>query len=139
MDIEELKSMTIVELATKLRELRDLKEAQEIDLKDTNKAIEMITKIVLPDLMDEQGVQNLKINGVGRISLRAEVYASILADNREEAYDWLRATGRASLISETVNASSLKAACKEWLKNGEVIPDDLIKVTPVTVAVLTRT
>ena len=139
MDIEELKSMTIVELATKLRELRDLKEAQEIDLKDTNKAIEMITKIVLPDLMDEQGVQNLKINGVGRISLRAEVYASILADNREDAYDWLRATGRASLISETVNSSSLKAACKEWLKNGEVIPDDLIKVTPVTVAVLTRT
>ena len=128
----------IVELANKLRGLKDLKEAQEADLKDTNMAIEAITKVLLPQKMDEQGIQNVKIDGVGRVSLRGEVYASILAENRELAYDWLRNTGRAALITNTVNPSTLKAAAKEWLKNGEEIPE-LIKITPATVATLTRT
>ena len=128
----------IVELANKLRGLKDLKEAQEADLKDTNMAIEAITKVLLPQKMDEQGIQNVKIDGVGRISLRGEVYASILAENRELAYDWLRNTGRASLITNTVNPSTLKACAKEWLKNGEEIPE-FIKITPATVATLTRT
>lgn len=129
---------SIVELATFLRELKDLKEAQEADLKDTNMAIEAITKVLLPQKMDEQGIQNVKIDGVGRIGLRGEVYASILAENRELAYDWLRSTGRAALITNTVNPSTLKAAAKEWLKNGEEIPE-FIKITPATVATLTRT
>lgn len=128
----------IVELANKLRGLKDLKEAQEADLKDTNMAIEAITKVLLPQKMDEQGIQNVKIDGVGRIGLRGEVYASILAENRELAYDWLRNTGRASLITNTVNPSTLKAAAREWLKNGEEIPE-FIKITPATVATLTRT
>lgn len=128
----------IVELANKLRGLKDLKEAQEADLKDTNMAIEAITKVLLPQKMDEQGIQNVKIDGVGRISLRGEVYASILAENRELAYDWLRNTGRAALITNTVNPSTLKAAAREWIKNGEEIPE-FIKITPATVATLTRT
>lgn len=128
----------IVELANKLRGLKDLKEAQEADLKDTNMAIEAITKVLLPQKMDEQGIQNVKIDGVGRIGLRGEVYASILAENRELAYDWLRSTGRASLITNTVNPSTLKACAKEWIKNGEEIPE-FIKITPVTIATLTRT
>ena len=128
----------IVELANKLRGLKDLKEAQEADLKDTNMAIEAITKVLLPQKMDEQGIQNVKIDGVGRVSLRGEVYASILAENRELAYDWLRNTGRAALITNTVNPSTLKACAKEWLKNGEEIPE-FIKITPATVATLTRT
>ena len=136
---DDLKEMTVVQLAGELRKLKELKEAMEEDLKETNKFIEEITKQILPEKMDDQGISNIKIDGVGRITLRGEVYASILAANRDAAYQWLRDTGRASLISNTVNASSLKAACKEWLKNGEEIPEDLIKVTPVTVAVLTRT
>jgi hypothetical protein len=120
-----------------LRELKDLKESQEDGLKDTNRVIEVITKNVLPEKMDEQGIQNVKIDGVGRVSLRGEVYASILAENRDRAYAWLRETGRASLITNTVNPSTLKAAAREWLKNGEEIPE-FIKITPVTVATLTR-
>lgn len=136
---DDLKEMTVVQLAGELRKLKELKEAMEEDLKETNKYIEEITKQILPEKMDDQGISNIKIDGVGRITLRGEVYASILAANRDAAYQWLRDTGRASLISNTVNASSLKACVKEWLKNGEEIPEDLIKVTPVTVAVLTRT
>ena len=127
----------IVELATELAELKFQKELLGNQEKAINIRIEELTRIHLPEAMDEDGVSNISIDGVGRITLRGEVFASIRADNREAAYEWLRDTGRGSLISETVNASTLKAAVKEWLKQGEEIPD-VINVTPITVAVLTK-
>lgn len=129
----------ITSLAAEFRSLKDHKDEIEESLKEVNKRIEEIAKKELPESMDADGISNIKIDGVGRLSLRTEVYASILAENREAACDWLRDTGRGSLVTETVNASSLKAAMKECLKNGEEVPESLIKVTPVTVAVLTKT
>lgn len=126
----------VVALATELARLKAEKETFESSTKELNARIDEIAKKELPEAMDEDGISNIKIDGVGRISLRGEVYTSILAENREAAYQWLRDTGRGSLITETVNASSLKAAAKEWLKYGEEIPESLIKVTPVTVAIL---
>lgn len=127
----------IVDLATELAELKNEKELLGNQEKAINLRIEHLTRVLLPEAMDEDGVSNISIDGVGRITLRGEVFASIRADNREAAYEWLRDTGRGSLISETVNASTLKAAVKEWLKQGEEIPE-VINVTPVTVAVLTK-
>lgn len=127
----------IVDLATELAELKNEKELLGNQEKVINIRIEHLTRVLLPEAMDEDGVSNISIDGVGRITLRGEVFASIRADNREAAYEWLRDTGRGSLISETVNASTLKAAVKEWLKQGEEIPE-VISVTPVTVAVLTK-
>jgi hypothetical protein len=128
----------VVELAAELYALKIEKESISESEKVINKRIEEISKQLLPDAMDEDGISNIKIDGVGRISLRGEVYVSILAENREQAYQWMRDTGRGSLIVETVNASSLKAAAKAWLKGGEEIPENLIKVTPITIAVLTK-
>lgn len=127
----------IVDLATELAELKNEKELLGNQEKAINLRIEHLTRVLLPEAMDEDGVSNISIDGVGRVTLRGEVFASIRADNREAAYEWLRDTGRGSLISETVNASTLKAAVKEWLKQGEEIPE-IISVTPVTVAVLTK-
>lgn len=129
----------VVELATELRGLKTQKEEISASSKLVNKRIEEIEKQLLPDAMDAEGISNIKIDDVGRVTLRGEVYASILAANRYEAFQWLRDTGRGSLISETVSASSLKAAAKAWLKSGEKIPESLIKVTPVTIATLSKT
>lgn len=129
---------TVVELANELARLKDQKDDLDNQVKALNLRIEAISKQELPEAMDADGVSNIKLDGVGRISLRGEVYASILAENREQAYQWLRDTGRGSLITEVVNASSLKAAAKSWLKAGDAIPEELIKITPITIAVLTR-
>lgn len=131
-------SAKVVTLATELFNLRERKDALAAEEKIINTRIEELTKKEIPEAMDEDGISNVKIDGVGRVALRGEVYTSILAENRDAAYQWLRDTGRESLITETVNASTLKAAAKEWLKNGEEIPAEFIKVTPITVAVLTR-
>lgn len=128
---------TVVELANELARLKDQKDDLDNQVKTLNLRIEAITKQELPEAMDADGVSNIKLDGVGRISLRGEVYASIKKEDQPAAYEWLRHTGRGSLITETVNASSLKAAAKSWLKAGDVVPD-FIRIQPITVAVLTR-
>lgn len=45
--------------------------------------------------------------------------------------DWLARVGKSSLIQETVNASSLKAALKRMIKDGDVkIPPELFEIKP---------
>lgn len=128
---------TIIELAKELRHLKDVKEKMSSEEKIINSRIDQITKMLLPQVMEDDGVSTIKIDGIGKLSLRGEMYVSILAENRQDAYQWLRDNNRGSLISETVNASTLKAAAKEWIKSGVEIPD-LIKITPYTMAILSK-
>lgn len=130
--------MKLQELARELSQLKSAKDKIEDELSAINKRIEILARQEIPEAMDEAGVQNVKFEGIGKIYLKGDVFASIPAESRDAAYEWLELTGRGSLIKPTVNSSSLKAAVKEWLTQGEEIPEELIKVTPYTQAVLTR-
>ena len=72
--------------------------------------------------MEAQELDGLKVEGIGRVHLQSDVRASIKADNKAAAYEWLGDNGHGGLITETVNASSLKAFCKDKMKNGEELP-----------------
>lgn len=130
--------MKLQELARELSTLKTQKDRIEEELSAINKRIEILARQEIPEAMDEAGVQNVKFEGIGKIYLKGDVFASIPAESRDAAYEWLELTGRGSLIKPTVNSSSLKAAVKEWISQGDEIPEDLIKVTPYTQAVLTR-
>ena len=52
--------------------------------------------------------------------------------------DWLVLNGAGDLIQETVNASSLKAAIKAWIKKGAPPPDTLFKITPAPLVSITK-
>lgn len=130
--------MKLQELARELSTLKSTKDKIEDELSAINKRIEILARQEIPEAMDEAGVQNVKFEGIGKIYLKGDVFASIPAESRDAAYEWLELTGRGSLIKPTVNSSSLKAAVKEWISQGEEIPEELIKVTPYTQAVLTR-
>ena len=130
--------MKLQELARELSQLKSAKDKIEDELSAINKRIEILARQEIPEAMDEAGVQNVKFEGIGKIYLKGDVFASIPAESRDAAYEWLELTGRGSLIKPTVNSSSLKAAVKEWISQGEEIPEELIKVTPYTQAVLTR-
>lgn len=130
--------MKLQELARELSSLKSTKDKIEEELSAVNKRIEILARQEIPEAMDEAGVQNVKFEGIGKIYLKGDVFASIPAESRDAAYEWLELTGRGSLIKPTVNSSSLKAAVKEWISQGEEIPEELIRVTPYTQAVLTR-
>lgn len=128
----------IVDLAKELLELKIAREALVDEAKLKYARIEEISKFELPALFDDDGISTITIEGVGRVTLQSGVFASIIEDNKADAFEWLRNTGKGSLITEVVNATTLKAAVKQWLISGEPIPE-CFKVTPYTAAVLTPT
>lgn len=129
----------IVEL---VKELATLKAERDLLLEESKikyARIDEIAKFDLPQLMDDEGVSTITVDGIGRVSLRGDLYASVNSDHKDKAFEWLRNTGKESLITEVVNASTLKAAAKQWIISGEPIPSECFIITPYTAAVLTPT
>lgn len=135
---QKYEGVNAIDAARAMHNLRALKDGLEEQLKGINIEYDFIRLNYLPEQLENEGIQNIKVEGVGKVTLRGDVYVSVLVENREVFHEWLRDTGRGDLIKDSVNASTLKAAAKQWLKAGEVIPETLVKITPFTQAVITK-
>lgn len=93
---------------------------------------------IVPKKMEDEGVEATKIEGVGRVNLRGDMWTS--TQNAELLAEWLKEHDFGDLLKEAVNGSTLKAFIKEQMgrKDGLVPPGDLVKVTPYTRAVITK-
>jgi len=134
----EYDGLTLPELAQAQVDVKalmdELKKASSVQ----QKAFDHLRLHRVPEMMESMGVDNVKLTDIGRLSTRAEIYASIMPEMKEDAYDWLRENGHGDLIKGTVNAGSLKALLKEQIREGEIIPDEIFKVTPYTMATITK-
>ena len=129
------------------RDLHDLAAylAQaQADLEDLRKKsaalqgrVDFLRDIALPHALDEAGLKNATVDGVGRVALTHDLYASIKVEDRDAAFNWLRENGHEALIVETVNAQTLRAWAKEQIRNGKPI-SERIGLRPFTRATLTK-
>lgn len=129
---------------------------------------EALRKQVLPPVMEDLEVENVKVAGVGRVELRPDMFVSTikggstllppldendqpivgpLDENGEptregwepgDLHAWLARQGAADLITETVNASSLKALLRRKMKDGVEVPPELVKISPYTYAAIVK-
>lgn len=130
--------MNLKEAIVSLRDIKkQLDEAAAVKTK-IQKEFDRLSIEVIPDLMAEQDITNIKIDEVGRIALRDDIRCSVPSGNSEALYRWLQDNGHDSLITNTVNASTLKAFVKEQIRHGNSIPEGLLKLHPYTRAVLTK-
>jgi hypothetical protein len=126
------KMAAIHTLATRYRYLKAHKANLQNGLTATNKELDQIRKVDLVKLFEELEIEKMSLNGIGDLAVRADLYCSIKAAAKADAYEFLEEVGAGDLISVTVNASRLKAWVKEAMQIGTFIPDDLITVTPFT-------
>lgn len=82
----------------------------------------------LPDLMDEKGVHNIAVDGVGQCYLTDDVQVS--ASDKDALKVWLIDNHLEDMITENVNAQTLSAFVKRRLKAGEPLPNDLLTIRP---------
>lgn len=132
-------TMTTVEVCKAMKKVRDDYEEREKVVKELKREYDFLRLLKVPQRFEEEGIDILKIDGVGRVNLTADMYVYVPVDAREEVYQWLRDTGREACIKETVNASTLKALCKEVYKKGEETLPEKITVTPFQRAGITKT
>lgn len=130
--------MELLDLIREMRRLQTEKDEIEADLKRHNKHFDFLRITKIPALMEDQGIRNLNVEGVGRVSLTADMHVSIKEGQKEDFYIWLRDNGREDLIQPNVNPSTLKATVKNMVKEGEVVPEEYLNVSPFTRASITK-
>ena len=128
----------ITDIAERLRLLKAHKDTYTEKLSGINKEIEYIERIKLPDMMDDLGTTSMRLDGIGRLTISTDAFVSTKAAHKAELYEWLENNGHGDLITNTVNASTLKAFVKSLDKQGEEIPEDFINYTPYSKVTLYR-
>jgi hypothetical protein len=114
----------------RMKELQSQKDKLEAELSDINKELDVIRTKKIPELMESMELRNVTIEGLGRVQLAADIYASTREGQKETAMTWLRDCGYDNMITETYNASSLKALFRRMISEGVDIPDDIFNVQP---------
>lgn len=130
-DGAELKPMELIK--DRGRRMKELAAAFDIikPVYDSiNAEYDNIRKKTLPDLMAAEDMRTATFDGIGRIQLAADCYASIPADQQDTAFAWFRENNYGDLIKETVHSATLKAWAKEGLANGRELPEGVFKIEP---------
>lgn len=133
MSMEELRSY-----CARMQVLQEEKNALEADLSAVNKELDTIRTKKIPELMESMELRNVTIEGIGRVQLAADIYASTREGKKDAAMQWLRDLGYDNMIQETYNSSSLKALLRRMLAEGIDVPDDIFNVTPFTRASIVK-
>lgn len=126
------------ELAARLAELRDQISSKESEVSLLKQERDILQKKVLPEKMGADGMKNITITGVGRLSIRPDMQVSVLAENRMLLQRWLKDNGFGELVVETINSSTLKAFVKEQVGEGNDLPFDLINIHAFEQVTLTK-
>ncbi len=106
----------LMEMADKLRDLKEEKDRLQKDLKEVNAGIEEINGQLVSEMMENE-LQSFKRNGI-TFYLQTDYYASVIADEGKQAqlYRNLRGEGFGDIIRETIHPQTLKAFSKEQFK-----------------------
>lgn len=120
----------LLEMAQQMRAKQADKDRLEAELKEVNKALDQLRLKDIPEFMAENDIRTVTFDGIGRVQLAMDVYATMI--DKEQCYAWLAANGYDGLIRPYVQPSTFKASVKEALKDGQEFPAELFNITPFT-------
>jgi hypothetical protein len=148
-DQEDLLNRTenIDKLADKIKNLESLQarlDLQEENLKNTKKEIENLSGEVIPTMMSEMGLSQLRLADGSSVDVKPHYSATITQANKEAAFNWLRNNGLGDIIKNEISVSfgrneDNKAADYAELAKGQGFqPTQKMKVEPMTLKALVR-
>lgn len=128
----------------KLKNLEDQIKSTEDALKKLKAKADSLSGEVIPTMMTEMNISTMKLADGSAIEVKPVYGASIPADKKEEAFNWLRENGLGDLIKNEVTVSfgrneDNKAAEYAVLAQGQGYqPAQKLKVEPMTLKALVR-
>jgi len=141
------KSENIKSLSNEVQKMESLsKEIEDIEenLKKKKKDLDVISGEVIPTMMSEMGLSQLKLMDGSQIDVKPFYNATITVANKESAFNWLRQNGLGDIIKNEVVVSfgrgeDNKAAEYAELAKGQGLqPAQKLKVEPMTLKALVR-
>ena len=128
----------------KLKNLEDHILAKEEELKTLKQQADVVSGEVIPTIMLELHISTLKLADGSAVEVKPVYGASISAEKKEEAFEWLRSNGLGDLIKNEVTVSfgrneDNKAIAYATLAQGQGFqPSQKLKVEPMTLKALVR-
>ena len=141
------KTNNIQSLADQVERLESLNARlalQEDNMKSTKKDIERLSGEVIPTMMTEMGLSELKLQDGSHLKVSTSYKAHITEANKETAFNWLRDNGLGDIIKNEISVSfgrgeDNKAAHYAELAKGQGLdPTQKLKVEPMTLKALVR-
>ena len=119
-------------------------EISENNLKDLKKEQQRISGEVIPTMMSEMGLSELKLQDGSHLKVATSYRATITEANKEAAFNWLRENGLGDIIKNEISVSfgrneDNKAADYAALAQERGYqPTQKLKVEPMTLKALVR-
>ena len=119
-------------------------EASENNLKDLKKEYLRISSEVIPTMMSEMGLAELKLSDGSHLKVSTSYRATITEANKEAAFNWLRDNGLGDIIKNEIlvsfgrNEDNKAASYAELAKGQGFQPTQKMKVEPMTLKALVR-
>ena len=122
------------------------KSIEEIEskLKNLKKSRDVISGDIIPTMMSEMGLAELKLHDGSHLKVSTSYRATITEANKEAAFNWLRENGLGDIIKNEISVSfgrneDNKAADYAELAKGQGFqPTQKMKVEPMTLKALVR-
>ena len=141
------KTGNIQSLADQVERLEDfdfsIKNTEE-QLKELKKRRDHISGEVIPTMMSEMGLAELKLHDGSHLKVSTTYRATITEANKETAFNWLRENGLGDIIKNEIlvsfgrNEDNKAADYAELAKGQGFQPTQKMKVEPMTLKALVR-
>jgi hypothetical protein len=141
------KTTNIQSLADQVQMLEGVQKRitiSEENLKDLKKEQDRLSGEVIPTMMSEMGLSELKLQDGSHLKVSTSYKAHITEANKEMAFNWLRNNGLGDIIKNEISVSfgrgeDIKAAHYAELAKGQGLqPTQKLKVEPMTLKALVR-
>ena len=135
---------SLADQVEKLESLQKRQELQEENLKNTKTEIQKVSGDIIPTMMSEMGLSELKLQDGSHLKVSTSYKAHITEANKEMAFNWLRDNGLGDIIKNEISVSfgrgeDNKAAHYAELAKGQGLePTQKLKVEPMTLKALVR-
>jgi hypothetical protein len=135
---------SLADQVEKLESLQNRLELQEDNIKNTKKELEHVSGEVIPTMMSEMGLSELKLQDGSHLKVSTSYRATITVANKEAAFNWLRNNGLGDIIKNEISVSfgrneDNKAADYAALAQERGYqPTQKLKVEPMTLKALVR-
>ena len=116
----------------------------EDNLKDLKKEQDRLSGEVIPTMMSEMGLSELKLQDGSHLKVSTSYKAHITEANKEMAFNWLRNNGLGDIIKNEISVSfgrnedNKAASYAELAKGHGFQPTQKMKVEPMTLKALVR-
>jgi hypothetical protein len=135
---------SLADQVEKLESLQKRLELQEENIKNTKKQMDHLSGEVIPTMMSEMGLSELKLQDGSHLKVATSYKASITEANKEAAFNWLRDNGLGDIIKNEIlvafgrNEDNKAADYAELAKGQGFQPTQKMKVEPMTLKALVR-